>query len=70
MCVKDGDRSRVTKATCDRLKFPVLLNRLDGPFELLTQCLGEEFFDGDVIFLAEDDREARINVVLMGVISW
>lgn len=53
-----------------RLKFPVLLNRLDGPLELLTQRLGEELFDGDVILLAEDDSEARINVVLMRIISW
>ena len=67
---KNGDRNRVIKATGGRLEFPILINRLDGPFELLTERLREEFFDGDVIFLAEDDSEARINVVLMGMISW
>lgn len=56
-------------ATSGKLEFPILLNRLDGPFELLTQRLREEFFDGDVIFLAEDDSEARINVVLMRMVS-
>lgn len=70
MCAKTGDRNRVIKATGGRLEFPILINRLDGPFELLTERLREEFFDGDVIFLAEDDSEARINVVLMGMISW
>lgn len=46
------------------LKFPVLVHRLDGPVELLTQGLGEELLDGDVELLREDHGETGIDVVL------
>ena len=46
------------------LEFPILIHRLDGPIEFLSEGLGEEAFDGDVELLAEDDSETRINVVL------
>lgn len=36
MCAKDGDPNPLIKVTGGRLEFPVLLNRLDGPLELLT----------------------------------
>ena len=68
-CVENGDRNQGIKALGGKLEFPVLINRLDGPFELLTQRLREELFDGDIVFLAEDDGETRINVVLMIMIS-
>lgn len=48
----------------DRLERPVLFDRLDRPLELLAKCLGEEFLDGDVEFLAEHDGETRVDVVL------
>jgi hypothetical protein len=46
------------------LKIPVLICRLDSPFEFLPQRLGEEALDGDVVFLREDDGEAGIDVIL------
>ena len=52
-----------------KLELPVLLNRLDGPLELLTQRLREELFNGDIVLLAKDNSESRINVVLMRIIS-
>jgi len=46
------------------LELPILINGFDSPFKFLPQCLGEETLDGDVKFLGEDDREARIDVIL------
>lgn len=46
------------------LELPILLNGLDSPLELLTQRLGEEFLDGNVELLAENDRETRVDIVL------
>jgi hypothetical protein len=47
-----------------RLEVPVLVDRLDGPVELLAESLGEESLDRNVKLLAEDDGEAGIDVVL------
>jgi hypothetical protein len=33
------------------LEFPIFFNGLDGPVELLTECLGEEFLNWDVELL-------------------
>jgi hypothetical protein len=46
------------------LELPVLVHGFDGPVELLAECLGEEFLNGDVKFLGEDDGETGIDVVL------
>lgn len=51
MCAERGLRGRT-----GRLEFPVFLDGLDGPLELLAQGLGEEFLNGDIELLAEDDR--------------
>jgi hypothetical protein len=51
MCAERGLRGRT-----GRLEFPVFLDGLDGPLELLAQSLGEEFLNGDIELLAEDDR--------------
>jgi hypothetical protein len=50
----------------ENLEGPVILilNRFDGPSELVTKSLGEELFDRNVELLGEDHCEARINVVL------
>jgi hypothetical protein len=48
----------------DDLEVPILVNGLDGPVELLAERLGEETLDGHFELLAEDDREAGINVIL------
>ena len=47
------------------LELPILVDRLDGPVELLAQSLGEELFNGHVELLGEDHRETRIDVVLV-----
>ena len=47
-----------------RLEFPVCINGLDSPFELLTQGLGEELLNGHVESLGEDRSQARVDVVL------
>lgn len=52
------------------LELPVLLNGLDGPLEFLTQRFGEELLDGNIVLFAEDNSEARINIVLTRIISW
>ena len=49
------------------LKFPLFVDGLDGPFELLPERLGEEFLNGNIKFLAEHNRETGINVVLQRV---
>ena len=47
------------------LELPVgVIDRLDGPVELLPQRLGEELLDRDVELAREDDGETRVNVVL------
>jgi hypothetical protein len=46
------------------LELPVLVYRLDGPIELLAECLGEELLDGNVEFFGENDGETGIDVVL------
>jgi hypothetical protein len=46
------------------LELPVLVNGLDGPIELLAECLGEELLDRNVEFLREHDGETGIDVVL------
>jgi hypothetical protein len=46
------------------LELPVLVDGLDGPVELLAQCLGEELLDRDVELLGEDHGETRVDVVL------
>lgn len=47
------------------LKLPVLVNRLDSPVELFTECFREKALDGYVELLGEDHGEARIDVVLI-----
>lgn len=47
-------------------ELPVLIDRLDGPVELLTESLREEALDGNVELLREHDCQARINVVDLG----
>ena len=42
----------------------LILNRLDGPVELLTQSLGEELLDRDLELVGEDDSETRVDIVL------
>lgn len=42
----------------------VILNGFNGPVELLPQRLGEEFFDGHIKLLAENDSQAGVDVVL------
>lgn len=51
------------------LELPLLIHRLDGPLELLTQSLGEESLDGHVELLGEDDSQARVNIVLDDKVS-
>jgi hypothetical protein len=48
------------------LKLPcvVIADGLDGPIELVAERLGEELLDGDLELVREDDREARVDVVL------
>jgi hypothetical protein len=46
------------------LELPVFVDGLDGPIELLPQCLGEELFNRDVELLREDHGETRVDVVL------
>jgi hypothetical protein len=45
-------------------ELPILLNGLNGPFELLTKSLGEELLNGHIELLAEDNGETRVDVVL------
>lgn len=47
------------------LKLPVLVDRLDGPVELLAQSFGKELLNGDVELLRKDDRKTRIDVILI-----
>jgi hypothetical protein len=51
---------------CSRLdsELPILTYRFDGPIELLTKGLGEEFLNWDIELLAEDSCKSRINVIL------
>lgn len=51
------------------LKFPVIviLDRLNGPVELLSKSLREKLFNGDLEFLCEDDCETGVDVVLSAV---
>jgi len=48
-------------------EFPILVNRFDGPVELLTKRLGEKSFNGYIKFFGEDHGQTRINVVLLYV---
>lgn len=50
--------------TTAHLELPVLIHRLNSPVELLTQRLREEALDWNVKLLAENDSEARIDVIL------
>ena len=45
-------------------KFPILIRRLDCPFELLSQRLGEELLDRDVELFGKDYGQTGIDVVL------
>lgn len=38
------------------LEFPLLINGFDSPVEFFAEGPREEFLDGDVEFLGEDDR--------------
>lgn len=49
------------------LEFPVLVDGLDGPVELLPERFREELFDRDIEFLREDDGETGIDVILLRV---
>jgi len=51
------------------LEFPILIGRFDSPFELFSQCLGEELFNGHVELLGEDNRQTRINVILCKLVD-
>jgi hypothetical protein len=42
----------------------VVADRLDGPVELVAERLGEELLDRNFELVREDDREARVDVVL------
>ena len=48
------------------LKLPccVVANRLDSPVKLLSERLGEEFLDGHIYLVAEDNSQAGVDVVL------
>ena len=46
------------------LEFPVFIDRLDCPIELLAQRLGKEPLNRDIEFLREYNGETRINIVL------
>jgi hypothetical protein len=46
------------------LKLPILIRRFNSPLEFLSEGLGEEAFNGDIIFLGENDREAGVDVIL------
>jgi hypothetical protein len=48
-------------------ELPVFVDTLDSPFELFSKSLGEELLDRHVELLNEDDREARVNVVLLNI---
>lgn len=48
-------------------EFPVLVDRLDGPVKLLSQCFREELFNRDLEFLREYDGETRVDVILSRV---
>lgn len=69
MCTKDKESKRRIKGMGGELELPVLLNGLDGPLEFLTQRFGEELLDGNIVLFAEDNSEARINIVLTRIIS-
>ena len=56
-----------TLHACFVLELPGLINRLDGPVELLPKCLREELLNGDVELLGEDYSETGIDVVLIVV---
>ena len=45
-------------------EFPVFIDALDGPFELLPQRFGKEALDGNIKLLGKDDCEAWVDVVL------
>ena len=47
------------------LELPILINTLDRPIELLPQCLGKEALNRDIELLGEDDRQTRVDVVLI-----
>lgn len=47
-----------------KLEFPILVDGFDGPVEFLAEGLWEEFLDGDVEFLWEDDSETWVDIVL------
>lgn len=67
---KRQEGRRVTRGMGGDLELPVLLNGLDGPLKLLTKRLREELLDGNIVLFAEDNSEARINIVLTRIISW
>jgi hypothetical protein len=46
------------------LELPVLIDRLDGPVELLTERLGEELLDRELELLRKYDGETRVDVIL------
>lgn len=48
-------------------ELPILVNRFDGPVELLAKRLGENSFDRYIEFFGEHYCQTRINVVLLYV---
>lgn len=50
-----------------KLPFVLVLDRLDGPCELFSECLGKEFFNGNIELLRKDDCQTRVDVVLKEV---
>src|SRR3981081_3054479 len=62
----DGIHSRVSHHVLVYLKLPVIgvFDRLDGPVEFFAQSFGKELFDRHIKLLGEDNRKARINIVL------
>lgn len=48
------------------LELPVInvLDRLNGPVELLAKCLRKELLNGHVELLGEDNSKTRVNIVL------
>lgn len=60
------DKKKPPKQVWFDLEGPVIriLDRLDGPSELVSKSLGEKLFNRHIELLGEDNSQARIDVVL------
>lgn len=63
----EGDDCRSRKNGTAILEFPILVNGLDGPVELLPERFREESFDRNVELLRENNSETGIDVILLNV---